>query len=90
MLFADEFGIHSDGVTNRTWGALVNAELKRSLSMHSRTGNRAQLVAETCRFFHRRRRRRRQREAEVRENASGSASANRATATSHAVRLPEG
>lgn len=33
---------------------LVNADLKRSLPMHSRAQNQAQLAAETRRFFHRR------------------------------------
>ena len=35
---------------------LVNADLKRSLPMHSRARDQAQLAAETRRFFHRRQR----------------------------------
>lgn len=35
---------------------LVNADLKRSLPMHHRARDQAQLAAETCRFFHRRQR----------------------------------
>lgn len=35
---------------------LVNADLKRSLPMHSRARDQAQLAADTRRFFHRRQR----------------------------------
>lgn len=48
VLFGDQVGIRSDQVTGRTWGA------KGSIPIVRRTGNQAELTAETRRFFHRR------------------------------------
>ncbi|MFJ7493340.1 hypothetical protein ACIQZB_19240 [Streptomyces sp. NPDC097727] len=53
MFFADQVGICSDRVTDRTWDEqwrapdeLVNAGLKPSLPMHSRARDQARLATE--------------------------------------------
>jgi hypothetical protein len=54
VLFADQVGIRYSPELNPD--ELVNADLKRSLSMHNRARDQAQLAAETRRFFYRRQR----------------------------------